>query len=146
MRIHLQPGNLITFVVGLGIIASGIYGHAYMGRFLDHAKETSAIVLEVSYESSNKKGRTHPLVRFTTDSGQVVIARSNAHHNVKPGQSVTLIYAIDNPQEIEITTLVAANKRRMLFTALSLAFGLGVCALGLAYDVGGPARPTGTAT
>ena len=146
MRLHLQPGNLITFVVGLGIIASGIYGHAHLGRFLDHAKETSAIVLEVSYESSNKKGRTHPLVRFTTSDGREVVARSNAHHNVKPGQSVTLIYAIDNPKEIEITTLSAANKRRTLFTTLSLAFGLGVCALGLAFDVGGPARPTSTVT
>jgi hypothetical protein len=63
---------------------------------------------------------------------------------VRPGQSVTLIYSADNPKQIEITTLAVAKKRRTLFTTLSVAFGLGVCALGLAFDVGGPGRPTST--
>ena len=144
MRLHFQPGNLITFVVGLGIIASGVYGHIHLGRFLERAKETSAVVVEVSYESTNKKGRTHPLVRFTADSGREVVARSNEHRNVLPGHHVTLIYAVDNPTDIEITTLSAAKKRRILFTTLSVAFGLGVCALGLAFDLGGPGRPTST--
>lgn len=141
MRIHFQPGNLITFVVGLGILASGVYGHFHIGRFLDVAKETSALVLQVSYESANKKGRTHPVVRFTTDAGKEIVVHSKEHHNVQPGQYVTLIYASDNPSNIEITTLAAASKRRALFTALTLAFGLGVCALGLAFDVGDPPRP-----
>jgi hypothetical protein len=142
MRIHLEPGNLITFVVGLGILASGAYGHFHMGRFLDRALETTAQVVEISYESTNRKGRTHPRVRFTTAAGKEVVVQSKEHHNVQRGQYVTLIYAPDNPADIEITTLSAANKRRALFTTLSIAFGLGVCALGLAFDVGSPPRPT----
>lgn len=140
MRIHLQPGNFITLVVGLGIIASGAYGHYYMGRFLDRARETTAQVVEVKYESTNRKGRTHPLVRFTTAAGKEFTVQSDEHRNVQPGQYVTLIYRTDDPRDIEITTLAAASKRRALFTTLSIAFGLGVCALGLAFDVGSPPR------
>jgi hypothetical protein len=141
MRIHLQPGNFITFVLGLGIIASGAYGHFHMGRFLDTAKETSAVVVEVSHESTNKKGRLHPVVRFRTAAGEEVVVHSNEHHNVQKGDTVTLIYSPNNPADIEITTLSRASKRRALFTSLSIAFGLAVCALGLVFDVG-PPRPS----
>jgi hypothetical protein len=106
-----------------------------MGRFLDTAKETSAIVVEVAYESVNRKGRMHPVVRFKTADGREIVGHSNEHHNVQPGESVRLLYDPRNPADIEITTLSRANNRRLLFTALSILFGFGVCALGLGMDV-----------
>src|SRR3954468_10873775 len=105
MRLHLEPGNFITAAVGLCFIVSGLYGYRYIGYFLDTARETSAVVVEVGYESVNKKGRIHPVVRFKTSEGQEVVARSDEHHNVQPGEAVRVLYDPAHPDRIEITTL-----------------------------------------
>jgi hypothetical protein len=135
MRLHLEPGNLITAAVGLCFIASGVYGYRHMGRFLDTARETSAVVVKVAYESVNKKGRMHPVVRFTTADGREVIAHSDEHHNVQPGDTVQLLYDPVHPDQIEIATLARAQNRRLLFTVLSILFGIFVCFMGLGVKV-----------
>ena len=131
MRIHLQRANLATVAVGLLFVGVGIYGYFYMGRFLDHAQQTRAVVIEVVKESATPKGRTHPVVRFTTSAGAEVVVHSDEHHNVKPADTVQLLYDPRNPQSIEITTLERARKRRLLFTGVLVAFGLFVCVLGV---------------
>jgi hypothetical protein len=136
MQINLQPGNLITVLVGFLFIGMGVYGYSYMGRFLDTAKEASAVVVDVVYESTNKKGRVHPVVKVRTAEGQEIVGRSNEHHNVHPGDTVQLLYDPRKPEDIEISTLALANRRRLLFTALSVAVGLGVCGLGLGFNLG----------
>jgi hypothetical protein len=135
MRLHLEPGNLITAAVGLCFIASGVYGYYYMGRFLDTARETSAVVVEVVYESVNKKGRIHPVVRFKTPDGREVLVHSDEHHNVQPGDTVQLLYDPVRPDQIEIATLSRAQNRRILFTSLSVVFGVFVCLMGLGVKV-----------
>jgi hypothetical protein len=135
MRLHLEPGNLITVAVGLCFIASGVYGYHHMSRFLDTAEETSAVVVEVAYESVNKKGRMHPVVRFTTADGREVVVRSDEHHNVQPGDRVQLLYDPVHPDQIEIATLSRAQNRRLLFTVLSVLFGVFVCLMGVGLKV-----------
>jgi Protein of unknown function (DUF3592) len=131
MRLKLEPENLITIFLGLCFIVTGLYAYRYMGHFLNTAREASGVVVEVRYESANKKGRMHPLVRFTTADGREIVAHSDEHHNVRPGDTVRLIYDPRQPSDIEISTLPRAQKRRLLITALSVAFGLFVCLLGL---------------
>ena len=116
--------------VGLLFVAIGAYGYFHMGGFLDSASETSAVVVEMLNESATRKGRTHPVVRFTTTEGRTVVARSNKHHSVQPGETVTLLYDPRNPHDIEITTRERASRRRLLFTGASIALGLFVCTLG----------------
>jgi hypothetical protein len=136
MRIYVQPGNLITAAVGLLIIATGIYGYFEIGRFIDGARPASGVVLEIVYPSVNKRGRTHPVVRFTTAEGKEVVVRSEEHHNVQPGDTVELLYDVANPQQIEITTIDRVRNRRVLFTVLSLVFGGFVCFMGLTQNMG----------
>ena len=130
MRKH--PGNLATVAVGLLFVAMGIYTYVHMGRFLDHAREAKAVVIEVTMESAaTRTGRTHPVVRFTTVDGKEVVARSDEHHKARPADTVQVVYDARNPQDIEITTLERAQRRRMLFSGLAVALGLGVCVMGL---------------
>jgi hypothetical protein len=130
MRKH--PGNFATVAVGLLFVAIGVYTYVYMGGFLDNARETKAVVIEVSMESAaTRKGRTHPVVRFTTDEGKEVVARVDEHHNVRPGDTVQVVYDSRNPQNIEIATLERAQRRRLLFSGLAVALGLLVGGLGL---------------
>jgi hypothetical protein len=130
MRKH--PGNFATVAVGLLFVAIGVYTYVYMGGFLDNARETKAVVIEVSMESAaTRKGRTHPVVRFTTDEGKEVVARVDEHHNVRPADTVQVVYDSRNPQNIEIATLERAQRRRLLFSGLAVALGLLVGGLGL---------------
>jgi hypothetical protein len=126
-----HPGNFATVVVGLLFVAMGIYTWFHMGRFLDHARETDAVVIEVLMESAaTRKGRMHPVVRFTAD-GKEVVVRSDEHHNVKPADTVRLVYDVRNPQAIEITTLDRAQRRRLIISGLTVALGMIVCVIGL---------------
>ncbi len=131
MRIRIEPENLITLILGIGIIATGVYGYHYMGLFLTAARQTSGTVVEVIYETGNKKGRIHPVVRFKTDEGREVVAESDQHHNLQRGETVQLLYDTRDPRQIEITTLSRAQNRRLLFTMVSVGFGIFVCVLGL---------------
>jgi hypothetical protein len=130
-----HPGNFSTVAVGLLFIAIGFYTWFHMGRFLDHARETEAVVIEVLQESATPKGRTHPVVRFMVD-GKEVVVRSDEHHNVKPADTVRLVYDTRNPQQIEITTLERAQRRRLIVSGLTMAVGLGVCVMGLRHLLG----------
>jgi hypothetical protein len=130
MRIRLQPGNLVTIFLGLLFIASGIYGFLEIGRFLEAARPATGVVIEIVHASTNKRGRTHPVVRFTTAEGKEVVVRSEEHQNVQPGDTVELLYDARNPEQIEITTLERVRNRRLLFTGLSIALGALVCGLG----------------
>ncbi len=114
----------------------GIYGYAHISRFLDTAREAPAVVVEVEHASVNKKGRIHPVVRFTTTEGQEIVGRSNEHLNVQAGDTVQVIYDPRNPMDMEITTLSRANNRRLLFTALTVLLGVVVCGFGLRLNLG----------
>jgi uncharacterized protein DUF3592 len=137
MRVHLEPGNLITVLVGVLFIAAGLYSFHHMGHFLDHARETSGVIVDVVYETGSKKGRIHPRVRFNTEAGREIVAQSDTHHNVQPGETVRLLYDPRRPEDFEITTIARAQNRRLLFTLLSVALGIGVCVMGLRMKLHG---------
>ena len=131
MQLQVGGGSLVTIFVGLCFIAAGVYGYVHTGRFLNSAQETSAVVLEVAYESNNKKGRIHPVVRFNTADGREIVVRTDEHHNVQPGDTVRLLYHRNHPQQTEITTMSRAQNRRLVFALLSVAVGSFVCLMGL---------------
>src|SRR5688572_31115588 len=131
MRIHLQPGNVMAILVGVFFIAAGLYTYHHMGRFLDHARETSGVIVDVVYETGSKKGRIHPRVRFNTEAGREIVAQSEQHRNVQPGETVRVLYDMQRPEDFEITTLEQAQKKRLLFTLLSVALGMVVGGTGL---------------
>jgi hypothetical protein len=130
MRIRLQPGNIVTTFLGLLFIASGIYGFLEIGRFMEAARPATGVVIEIVHASTNKRGRTHPVVRFITAEGKEVIVRSEEHHNVQPGDTLQLLYDARHPDQIEITTVERVRNQRLLFTVLSIALGGVVCGLG----------------
>ena len=137
MRVHLEPGNLITALVGVLFIVAGLYSYHHMGQFLDHARETAGVIVDVVYETGSKKGRIHPRVRFNTEAGREIVVQSNTHHNVQPGETVQLLYDPRRPEDFEITTFARAQNRRLLFTLLSVALGIAVCVMGLRMKLHG---------
>lgn len=126
-----HPGTFATLAVGLFFVGVGVYIWFHMGRFLDHARETTAVVMEVRKESATPNGRNHPVVQFKTEQGVDVVVHSDEHHNVKPADTVRIIYDPRNPQTIEITTLELAQRRRGMFAALTVALGVMVCVTGI---------------
>jgi hypothetical protein len=131
MRIRLQPGNYVTLFLGLLFIASGIYGYIEIGRFMAESRPAAGVVVEIVHASTNKRGRTHPVVRFTTAEGKEVVVRSEEHHNVQPGDTLQLLYDVHHPERIEITTLERVRNQRVIFTVLSILLGAIVCVLGV---------------
>jgi hypothetical protein len=123
--------SMLTVFVGLCFVVSGAYAYEHMGGFLGRAREVSAVVVDVVYESTNRKGRTHPVVRFTTGTGQEITVATQEHHNVQRGETVQLIYDSTRPEVLEISTLARAKKRRLFITVLSVLFGAFVCLMGL---------------
>ena len=117
MRLGLQPGNIITILVGLLFVGAGIYAYTFMGRSLATAREASGVVVELVYESGTRKGRIHPVVRFKTDEGQEFIGRSQQHSNVQVGQTVKFVYDPKRPDDIEIVTLERVKNRRVVILA-----------------------------
>lgn len=128
-------GRLISLAFGLGFIAMGVYGYFHMGRFLDTAREATAVVIEIAHESATPKGRVHPVLQYESADGRKIVKRSDQHHNVKPADTLQVIYDPRNPTDMEITTLSRAKNRRVMFTAISIAVGLFVCALALGIDL-----------
>ena len=133
MKFRMEPGNVITFSVGLLFIAGAVYVHTSLGRFIENAREVPAVVVEVVNEGG-RKARIHPVVRFRGEDGREIVATSQQHHNVTPGQSVHVVYDPAQPEEIEIGTLERVKHRRTLFTLLAAGMGILVCGLGVGLD------------
>ena len=134
MRLGIRPANIVTILVGLLFVGAGVYAYTSLGRSLATAREGTGVVVELVYESTTRKGRVHPVVRFKTDEGQEFIGRSNHHSNVQIGQTVKFVYDPAHPDDIEVVTLERVKNRRMVITALSLLVGLLVCVLGVGFD------------
>ena len=137
MRVYLQPGNVMALLVGVFFIGAGVYTYHHMGRFLDHARETSGVIVDVVYETGSKKGRIHPRVRFNTEAGREIVAQSELHRNVQPGDTVRVLYDAQRPEDFELTTLARAQNRRLLFALLSVALGMAVGGMGLTMKMHG---------
>ena len=130
----MEPGNIITFAVGVLFIAAAVYVYTSMGAVIEAARETTAVVVEVVYETGSRKGRIHPVVRFKAADGREIVAALQQHQNVQPEQTVQVIYDARDPNSVELGTLERVKHRRVLFTAFALIVGLVVCALGVGLD------------
>ena len=115
-----------------------MYIYAHMGRYLETTHVAPGVVVEVVHASeSTKKGRMHPVVRFTTVDGREVVGRSEQHHNVQVGQTVQVLYDPKNPEHVGIGTLSQVRNQRIFFTALCTIFGLVVCLSGFGSALAG---------
>lgn len=132
----MDPGNLITVLFGLCFVAAAIYAWSYMGRFIDSAKESSGVVVEVVFESGSRESRMRPVVRFKTTEGKEIVGRSQQHYNSEVGQTLPLLYDPGNPEHLEIGTLSSAKRWRMIVTAACALFGLVVCSIGIGLELG----------
>ena len=133
MKLKIEPGNVITFSVGLLFLAGALYVYTSLGEFIENARETSATVVEIVNEGG-KKARMHPVLRFTTGDGREVKTTLQQHHIVQPGQTVRIVYDAVRPEQIEIGTLERTQNRRLLMSVLAAVIGVVVCTLGIALD------------
>ena len=125
MRLRLQPGSVVSLIFGFGFVIAGVYGYSHTGDYFARAREASAVVIDVVYETGTmQKGRVHPVVRFTTAEGIEVVGTSQKHHKVRPGEKLKVVYDARNPQDIEIGTLAQAQKRRAFLSGFAILFGL----------------------
>ena len=137
MRLRMQPHHLVTALFGLFLIGAGIYAYLHLGTYLGTLRETSAVVIDVVYESATmQKARVHPVVRFTTADGREVIGRAEKHLKARPGDSVRIVYDPAYPERVEVRTLAQANRERGLFSGIAIAFGLALSLGALAVDRG----------
>lgn len=134
MTRRIEPGNVVMFFAGLLFIAGGFYVWTYLGRFIENAQEISATVVDLVYESATKKGRIHPVVRFRTRDGREVVATSYQHRNVRPGETLQVLYDPAKPAEIGLGTIENVRHRRILISVLAVVIGLTVCTLSAALD------------
>ena len=133
MNLKIEPGNIITFSVGLLFLFGAAYVYTSLGEFIENAREASAIVVEVVNEGG-RKARMHPVLRFKTDAGHEVTTTLQQHHNVQPGQAVQIVYDAARPEQIEIGTVERTQNRRLLMSGLAAFIGLVVCTLGIGLD------------
>ena len=133
----MQSRHLVTAIFGLLVIATAIYAYIRTGEYLSTLRETSAVVVEVVYETATmQKGRMHPVVRFTTEDGRQVTGRSAKHLNVQPGDTVRILYDPAAPERIEVRTLTQAGHQRLLLSGVAIVFGLALSVGAFAVDRG----------
>ena len=119
MSLRLAPGNIFTVLIGLCFIGAGIYIYTHLGRYLETTQSASGVVINVVHASEGtRKGRMHPVVRFTTADGKEVVGTAEQHHNVQPGQTLQVLYNPANPEHIEIGTLSRVRNQRLFFTVI----------------------------
>ena len=137
MKLSWQPGNVFTVLFGLAFIGVGAYIYAHMGRYLETSRAAAGVVVSVTHESAAvKKGRMHPVVRFTTIYGNEVLGTTQQHHNVQPGQSVQVLYDPARPMNVEIGTFAQVRRQRTFFTSLCVLVGIAAIAVGVVLDLG----------
>ena len=129
-----HAGNVITFSVGLLFIAGAVFVWTSAGHTIAQAQELTATVIDLVYETGTKKGRIHPVVRFRTRDGREIVATSQQHRNVHPGQTLTVLYDPAKPDEIEVGTIEQLRHRRVLIAGIAAAIGILVCVLGIGLD------------
>lgn len=133
MKFRIEPGNVITFSVGLLFVAGAIYVYLSSTAYIARAGEANAVVVDIVSEGG-RKARMHPVVRFTAENGREITAHLQQHHNVQRGDTVRVVYDTADPQIAEIDTVERAKHRRTLISVLAALIGLLVCTLGVALD------------
>lgn len=132
----METGNLITVLVGVCFLASGLCTDLYMGRFIESARETTGLVVDVVYDTGSRQRRIYPVVEFRTIEGKEIVGRSRQHYNSEVGQTVQILYDTGNPEHLEIGTLSSVRKWRIIFTVICILFGFGICFIGIGLELG----------
>jgi hypothetical protein len=132
---RMEPGNLLTLLLGLCFVAGGVLAYLYLGRFAATGEEASGMVVEVVYEAGSRQSRMHPVLRFKTADGREILGRSRQHYNSSVGQALPLVYDPKDPEHVEIGTLAELRRFQALFAAVCVVFGLVICAIGVVREL-----------
>ena len=115
--------------IGVAIILLGILLYRNAQAFVDHSQEARGRIVATDATTTGKQA-----VRFQTESGETVTVPMRwALGGPKPGQSVTVFYDPQNPQDAKMDTVsdlwlgvVAAFGIGAAFTLLPLLFSVSV--------------------
>lgn len=129
----MNPGTAITVLFGGCFIAAGIYIYASGSRFLTTAQETTGVVREVV---STSRTRRHPVLRFTTTTGEDVVFTSQQHYNAEVGQALPVSYDPRHPADAKIGTLASIRRWRLGFTVVCILVGAGLCLIAFGIESG----------
>lgn len=131
----MRSQHLVTAIFGVLVVATAVYAYIRAGHHLSTLRETSAVVVEVVYGTATmQKGRVHPVVRFTTEDGRQVTGHTDKHRNVKPGDTVRILYDPAAPEHIEISTLTQAGHQRLFLSGVAIILGLALSVGAVAVD------------
>lgn len=121
--------GIIFLCVGILMIGVNCYNQRQHQHLLDTGIKTEATVVRViEHDSgSGRKRHTHyyPVIRFTDTAGneQLIEMTTDAGARVKPGDSVSIVYAPGNPEKMDLV------QPQHTSGTLILAIAGGICSL-----------------
>lgn len=129
----MNPGAVVTVLLGGGFIAAGIYLYASGSRFLSTAQETKGVVREIVPTS---RARRHPVVEFTTAAGQEVVFTSPQHHDAAVGQALPVSYDPRHPTDARIGSLGQVRRWQLGGAMVSVLVGAALCLMAFGIESG----------
>ena len=121
--------GIIFLCVGILMIGVNYYNQCQHQQLLDTGIRTQATVIRIIEDDSGsgRKRHTHyyPVIRFTDTAGneQLIEMTTDAGAGVKPGDSVSIVYAPGNPEKMDLVQPLHTSG------TIILAIAGGICSL-----------------
>lgn len=96
-------------VIGLGLLAGGVYWTYSMKRFIANSVSTTGTVLRYNEHEDDDGTTYHPVVQFATDRGEEITFESSTGSSFRPyreGQEIKVRYDPAKPRHAEINTVM----------------------------------------
>ena len=119
-------------VIGLAVVAGGVYWLRSVGRFEAGAHRAGGVVTGlVESRAADRKLMWTPVVRFTLPDGRTIEGEADTGAHPPPaqqGEPVTVVYDADDPNRFDLARSIGLT--RAVAIAL-IVVGGGVAALGV---------------
>jgi hypothetical protein len=132
----MEIENALTVAFGLVFIGAGILIHYNHRSFADRAVETPGEVLEVEVSGGSHRKTYYPTVRFKLADGKDLSVKLREFSVVEAGQTVTICYDPDTPEQATIGKADDIRKTGRAGLILCIPFGLAICFIGLGLELG----------
>ncbi|MDD3740366.1 MAG: DUF3592 domain-containing protein [Bacteroidales bacterium] len=128
MKKKLNSG-LFAILMGIVLIGVSIYSYYQTDEFIDSAKETTGVVVDVyikkntSTNNDKKVEKTEycPIIEFATEEGDTIEFKSTSGSTnfdyYKVGKEIEVMYDPENPSKARIKTTKKANNRNVFIMA-----------------------------
>ncbi len=131
----------IMLLIGLGLLAGGIYFAVGQAKLMISGREAPGVVVELERGTSSSGGRPgfFPIVAFEPEPGREITFRhrtGGAETRYRIGDRVTVVYLPEAPEE----ALIAEGIMNALLPLLLLVIGPGMILLALRGIAGARAR------